>query len=293
MRLACLLVNHLPTRVEALSDPGAVTRPCVVLREWDDRVLDASEDAMAAGVTIGDSRRRVEQVCPQAVIRLARENVYQAHHDQLRAILSSFANGVETSALGELFIDIAPLARAFPSEEALALHLIQQADQASALRPVVGIASNKFTAYQAAHQAARQIARQADAQGARILSVPDGGERRFLEPLPLQVLPEPPAELLRRLYLFGITTLGGFAQLPHAAVVLQFGSDLAFYHDLARGIDPRPVVPQSPPPTLIRTLQLPEPLSDRGLVLRGTRTAGDPPGAATCRSRVIMRWLCP
>ena len=26
MRLACLLVHHLPTRVEALSDPDAVTR---------------------------------------------------------------------------------------------------------------------------------------------------------------------------------------------------------------------------------------------------------------------------
>ena len=73
--------------------------------------------------------------------------------------------------------------------------------------------------------------------------------------------------MLRRLHLFGITTLGGFAQLPHAAVVLQFGSALAFYHDLARGIDPRPLVPQAPPPAVMRTLKLPEPIHDRAMVL--------------------------
>jgi hypothetical protein len=48
--------------------------------------------------------------------------------------------------------------------------------------------------------------------------VPIGGERKFLEQLPLTALPDPHVELLRRLYLFGITTLGGFAQLLRLAV---------------------------------------------------------------------------
>jgi nucleotidyltransferase/DNA polymerase involved in DNA repair len=124
---------------------------------------------------------------------------------------------------------------------------------------MLGLASNKF--------AARQAAEQVGTQSGRVLIVPTGGERRFLEPLPLKILPNPSAELLRCLHLFGITTLGGFAQLPLAAVVLQFGSDLAFYHDLACGIDPRPLISESPPPTLSRTLRLPEPLADRAMVL--------------------------
>jgi DNA polymerase-4 len=85
--------------------------------------------------------------------------------------------------------------------------------------------------------------------------------------LPLKVLPDLPSEMLRRLHLFGITTLGGFAQLPHPAVVLQFGSELAFYHDLSRGIDPRPLVPQSPPPAISRALNLPEAIEDRSMLL--------------------------
>jgi DNA polymerase-4 len=259
MRFACLLVEHLPTRVEILREPALSGKPLVVLREWDGRVLDASPEGLTAGVARGDSRQRVEQLCPQAVIRPANEALYQSHHTALRNILAQFANAVESGDWGELTIEVSALARSFASEEALAVQLIQQLDQATPLQPRLGIASNKFTA--------RQAAQHVGAQSGRILIVPVGGERRFLESLPLKVLPDPPAELLRRLHLFGITTLGGFAQLPHAAVVLQFGSDLAFYHDLARGIDPRPLIPESPPPILSRTLRLPEPLADRAMVL--------------------------
>jgi DNA polymerase IV len=259
MRFVCLLVEHLPTRVETLREPALIGKPLVVLRDWDSRVLDASPEALTTGVAIGDSRQRVEQLCPQAIIRPANEALYQSHHIAVRNVLAQFANAVESGDWGELTIELSALARSFPSEEALAVQLIQQLDQATPLQPVLGLASNKFTT--------RQAAQQVGTQAGRILIVPTGGERRFLEPLPLKVMPDPPAELLRRLHLFGITTLGGFAQLPHAAVVPQFGSDLAFYHDLARGIDPRPLIPETPPPVLGRTLRLPEPLTDRAMVL--------------------------
>jgi hypothetical protein len=185
--------------------------------------------------------------------------VYQSHHDALRTVLANFANAIETWALGECFIEVGALARTFPSEKAFALHIAIQAQRDTRLIPTLGMASNKFTAMQAARQAATETS--------RALVVPDGHERQFLAPLRLTVLPDSPAELLRRLYLFGITTLGGFAQLPHAAVVMQFGPDTAVYHDLARGIDPRPLAPQAPPPMITRSLTLPDPLADRHMVL--------------------------
>jgi DNA polymerase-4 len=256
-----LLVEHLTTRIETLRDPALLGQPMVVLRDWDGRVLDASPEAMTTGVAVGDTRQRVEQLCPMAVSLAANEALYQSHQVALRNLLAQFANAVESGDWGELYIDISALARTFPSEDALALSFIQQADQITPLGPVLGVASNKFVAQQAA--------RQVSAQAGRIMLVPTGGERHFLDPLLLKVLPDPPIAMLRRLHLFGITTLGGFAQLPHAAVVLQFGSDLAFYHDLARGLDPRPLVPYAPPPSLSRTLNLPEPLADRAMVLSG------------------------
>ncbi|MGH2593093.1 MAG: hypothetical protein ACRDGG_06240, partial [Anaerolineae bacterium] len=102
MRFVALLVDHLPVSVESLLEPSLATKSLVVLREWVDRVLDASPEIVAAGISPGDSRRRVEQLCPDAIILPAREEVYQAHHDKLREVLLNFASAVETSALGEL-----------------------------------------------------------------------------------------------------------------------------------------------------------------------------------------------
>ena len=63
MRFACLLVEHLPTRAETLAEPTLAGTPIVVLRDWDGRVLDASTDAIAMGVAVGDTRQRIEQLC--------------------------------------------------------------------------------------------------------------------------------------------------------------------------------------------------------------------------------------
>ena len=76
-----------------------------------------------------------------------------------------------------------------------------------------------------------------------MLIAPARGEGVFLDPLPLRVLPAPLAEMLRRLSLFAFTQLGGIAQPPYAAITLQFGPDLASYHNLALGIDPCPLIP--------------------------------------------------
>ncbi len=259
MRFAAVLVEHLPICVETLCDTGLATQPVVILRTWDDRVIDVSAQASLTGISQGDSRRRVEQLCPQAVILTAHEDLYQTYHDQLRSVLLNFTTAVETSDWGEWLIEIGALARAFPAEADLALEILSQVETVTHLQPTIGIASNKFTAQQAA--------RQARSPAGPIVVVPDGHERRFLEPLPLGVLPDLPAEMSRRLYLFGITTLSGLAQLPHAAVTLQFGSEWAIYHDLARGIDPRPLTPQLPAPSISRTLKPVEPIHDRAMLL--------------------------
>ena len=264
MRVACLLVEHLPTHVETRRNPAAAAAPLAVLRTWDGRVLDASPDVIAAGVGVGDSRRRLEQLCPQAIVLPADETAYQSHHDRLRDALAAFGGAVENGALGELFSDVTALARSFPSDKALALQLAAQAQREAHLPAAVGIAANKFTALQAARQA---TAAKRTLQGSQAVVVPTGDEAHFLAPLPLYALPDPPVEMLRRLHLLDITTLGGLARLPHAAAIRQLDTEAALFHDLARGIDPRPLAPQSPPPLVTRTLRLPDPADDRRPVL--------------------------
>ena len=258
MRFACVLIEHLPVKVETLLTPALAQQALVVLRPWDERVLDASSQAAAAGVGPGDTRRRAEQLCPQAAILPAREALYQARHESLIAALGQFADAVESGDWGEGFVEIGALARTFPSEQALALQLAAEVEGEVGLAPALGIASNKFTALQAARQAAG---------GLGICVVPAGREGRFLALLPATALPELPAEMLRRLHLFGMTTLGELAALPRPALARQFGAEAVVFHDLARGIDPRPLIPQAPPPLISRRLALPELASERGLVL--------------------------
>ncbi len=258
MRFACVLIEHLPTQIEISLKPDLASRPIVVVRAWDERVSDATSDVIRAGIMPGDSRRRVEQLSPSpTTILIARESIYQERHSAIRTALLNYTEAVESGGLGEFFIEIGALARAFPSERELAAQVSRQVESEVHLQPKIGIASNKFTA----QQAARQI-------DDTVSIVANGSERKFLEALTIAALPDPPAELIRRLHLFGITTLGGFADLPHAAVTAQFGKDLAFFHDLARGIDPRPLAPQAPPPIITRTLTLSDPLVDRQQMLK-------------------------
>ena len=65
-----------------------------------------------------------------------------------------------------------------------------------------------------------QAARRAPAGG--FLDVVEGRIEAFLAAQPVDVLPVP-EEMLRRLRLLGIETLGGLAALPRSALAAQFG----------------------------------------------------------------------
>jgi nucleotidyltransferase/DNA polymerase involved in DNA repair len=61
-------------------------------------------------------------------------------------------------------------------------------------------------------------------------------ERKLLAPLPLAFLELEP-EIIERLRLLGIDSLGDLARLPRGPFVRRFGTEAAQWHALARGID--------------------------------------------------------
>jgi protein ImuB len=65
--------------------------------------------------------------------------------------------------------------------------------------------------------------------------VPAGETARFLAPWPVAVLSDP--ELVEVLVRLGLSTLGGFAQVPAADVLARFGTRGIRAHRLARGLD--------------------------------------------------------
>ncbi|MDF1514305.1 MAG: hypothetical protein P1S60_10900, partial [Anaerolineae bacterium] len=70
--------------------------------------------------------------------------------------------------------------------------------------------------------------------------------KAFLSALPLSSLPVDD-ELLRRMEILGIHSLGALAVLPRLALIRQYGAFAGLLHDMAAGRDPRPVYPEAPP----------------------------------------------
>lgn len=94
----------------------------------------------------------------------------------------------------------------------------------------LGVGANKIVAFGAAHTGDGTVCSH-------------GGERALLAPLPLAVLDIEP-EMVERLTLLGIDSLGDLAELPHGPFVRRFGKASAIWHERARGIDRRPFLPR-------------------------------------------------
>ncbi len=100
-----------------------------------------------------------------------------------------------------------------------------------------------------------------------------------------------------RLRLLGVTTLGGLAALPHGPFVRRFGPDAARWHDLARGIDDRPLKPRARALRVGRTLYGEGEASSEEQVLFALRTlagwvADDLCAAGKRAGRLVLHLEC-
>lgn len=266
MRLACLLIPHLPVQLERRRDPSLARAPLVVGgRRWDaGAVLDCCPQATAAGVEPGMRLSRAETLCPHAHFLPADEATYDAVHHALADIVRRFTPTVESGELGLVVADVSALKRRFDHEADLAHRLLQETTDASGpvlskvegLDVQVGLGGSKFVAEQAARAA----------RPGEVCVVPPEGEQAFLSPLDISALPLDP-EMERRLRLLGVRTLGALVNLPRLAVIRQFGSHAGPLYDMACGIDDRPVHADAPPFQLSRSHAFIDPLSDRAPLL--------------------------
>jgi protein ImuB len=204
----------------AAGPPGsraAAARRVLILRcpDWLDHTVLAPEDA--AGASSIRSERRAGEA--------ARE------FESVVAIVGNFCPRVEVLRPGVCAIATRGPARYFGGEAELA-RKIAEAVCAGGFTCQVGIADGLFAAGLAARA------------GPTGLLVPPGETREFLAGLPVGVLGMPElCELLPRL---GIETLGQLAALPSAEAASRFGPEGKLASRLARGLEPRPLIPRPP-----------------------------------------------
>jgi protein ImuB len=156
--------------------------------------------------------------------------------EQVVAAVEELCPRVEVLHPGACAIGARGPARYFGGEEVLARKIID-AVACCGFACQVGVADGMFAAQLAARAPRAEISDAA-------LIVAPGETPAFLASQPVGSLEDPElADLLPRL---GIRTLGEFAMLPAIEAGNRFGAQGAVAHRLARGLDPRPLVPRPP-----------------------------------------------
>lgn len=199
-------------------------------------IASASYEARQFGVRSAQPTATALRLCPELVVVPSSHGKYGEVSTQVFAIFRSFTPLVEGLSLDEAFLDVKGLRRHFDSSLAVAEAIREALRGRLGLPASVGVATVKFIA-KLASEAAKP-------DGVR--HVPAAEQDAFLRRLPMSAMwgvgPATEAALSR----LGVETIGDIAELPEPALIQAVGPTTGHQlHDLAHGVDPRPVVPDS------------------------------------------------
>jgi nucleotidyltransferase/DNA polymerase involved in DNA repair len=178
--------------------------------------------------------------------------------------LDDLSPRVEAVDLGVALLDVTGLGALHGSERRIAARAVALTRQVAALHVRCGVGENRWLAALAA-----RLARPGRPDAAAAFRAVERGE---LERLPLDLLPADPATR-QRFALFGLTAMGQLAALPRSAVGAQFGAVGERLQALARGQDPRPLVPRRRPERLVRRVAFEPPVEGVGAAALALRRA--------------------
>jgi hypothetical protein len=158
--------------------------------------------------------------------------------------LDDLSPRVEAVDAGVALVDVTGLGPMWGTERRIAARAVMLTRGVAPLAVRCGIGDNRWLATLAA-RLARFERPEAPAAFHTL-------ERHALRDLPLTLLPAD-AATRQRFVLFGLTQMGQLAGLPRSAVGAQFGAAGERLQALARGHDPRPIVPRRHPERVERS----------------------------------------
>ena len=177
--------------------------------------------------------------------------------DRMLDALDDLSPRVEDVDIGVALVDITGLEPMWGPERRVAARAVMLTRAVAPLRTRCGIGDNRWLATLAARLARFE---RPDAPAAL-----HAFARDELRDLPLTLLPAD-AATRQRFGLFGLTSMGQLADLPRSAVGAQFGAVGERLQALARGHDPRPIVPRQRPERVEAGVAFETPLDGVGSV---------------------------
>ncbi len=220
--------------VEQRDDPRLRGRPVVVGGPRRRGVVAAaSYEARRFGVRsampIAEALRR----CSRLVVVAPRREAYAAASAQVFAIFARYTPLVEGLSIDEAFLDVSASRRLFGDGETIAREIKAAVRREVQLTISAGVAPNKFVA---------KIASDLGKPDG-LVTVADAEVARFLAPLPLERMWGVGPKAAARLRAAGMGTIGDLARASPAHLEALLGSWGPVVHQLAGGVDDRPVEP--------------------------------------------------
>ena len=235
MRIAFVSIARFSCAVEVQRAPELGRHPLIVGdAEVPKRVMDCSAAAEAAGVQPGMTIRQALGNCPGAAIVPPDPVLYRLKWEAVLDALGGISPEIEDEELGRAYLNVTGLDAHYRGDEALAAQIIESVHAASGLLASVGLAEGKFPAL--------AVTTASPPGEARV--VPAGQEASFLASLSIDLLPVEP-DIVFRLHLFGLETLGEVAALTVQELQSQFGFEGKRLWELVRGQDVQPLHPRS------------------------------------------------
>ncbi len=209
--IALLDIDCFFASVEMALRPELRGRPvCVGGRRGERGIIACPNyEARRYGVRTAMPVRTAERLLPpDAVFLRGNHKLYGEYSDRVMALLEQFTPDVEQVSVDEAYMDITGCLHLWGGGAEGAIRMMSAVKQRilheCGLSVSVGIASNKVCAKIAAGL------RKPDG----LVMVPAGGEREFLAPLPVEVIPGVGRKTLPRLQARGVMTVGDLLHRP-------------------------------------------------------------------------------
>ncbi len=211
-------------------------------------VAAASYEARRYGVHSAMPSEQARRQCPHAVVLPGDHALYSEVSREVFEIFRAFTPLVEPIALDEAFLDVTGAQRLFGRGREIGEQVRARVAAQLGLACSVGVAPVKMIAKLASEAAKPKAAPSGISPGLGVVVVEPGHELAFLHPLPVQSLWGVGPATLERLRRLGVATVGDLAAIPESVLVASLGrANGRHLHELAHGIDDRPVVPDRDP----------------------------------------------
>ncbi|MEZ5477405.1 MAG: DNA polymerase IV [Thiolinea sp.] len=219
--------------VEARDRPELRGKPLAVGGSPDGRgvVATCSYEARRFGVHSAMPMGLALRKCPDLIIVPSRMAIYRQVSQEIQAIFSEYTDLIEPLSLDEAFLDVSQARHLQGSATRIAEAIRARIRSSQSLTASAGVAPNKFLAKVASDW------RKPDG----LFVIHPQRVDEFVRALPVNRIPGVGQVTAARLAQLGIRDCADLQTWQREALVREFGKFGRRLHDLARGIDPRPV----------------------------------------------------